>query len=87
MAAACQPARKARRDARHQQAEPAQEPGDVPGRGPPERVERRLQIAGEKRSERLRAVYLVEDRRRRVDHRSRVTPGRRDVDGQSTRRT
>ena len=84
-ATACQPACKRRRDARHQQAEPAQELGDVPGRGRPERVERRLENAGEKRSERLRAVGLVDDRGRRGSHRSRVMLGRQDVDGQSTR--
>ena len=80
-ATACQPARKTRRDTRHQQAEPAQEPGDVPCRGQPERVERRLEIAGEKRSQRLRAVDRVEDRGRRAGHRFRVTLARRDVDG------
>ena len=84
--AACQPACKTRRDARHQQGEPAEKPGHVPRRGPPERVERGLEITGEKRSQRLRAVDLVEGRRRRAGHCSRVTLGRRDVDGQSARR-
>ena len=85
-ATAGQPACKTRRNARHQQADPAQEPGDVPGRGRPERVECRLEIAGEKRSERLRAVDFVEDRGRRASHPSRVMVGRQDVDGQSARR-
>ena len=85
-ATACKPARKARRNARHQQTEPAEEPGDVPCRGRPERIERRLEIAVEKRTQRLRTVDLVEDGRRRASHRSRVGLGRRDVDGQPARR-
>ena len=64
-ATACKPARKTRRSARHQQTEAAQEPCDVPCRGRPERIERRLNIAGEKCSQRLGTVDLDEDRRRR----------------------